>query len=176
MFYPSYNVYNDNQWARVGERRGGKEYFPPYGWKGYALNVSGKYDNGDNTWLGMSNIYGEWCVAYHGLCNGVINQKIKGIISQGIKNGVNNAYSNYLDLNNPGNYVGNGAYVTPKIQIAESYTTEYMGFRIAFMCRVNPYNNRIRIPTSQPDYWVLNGNVNEIRPYRLLVKDCKNYY
>ena len=41
MFYPSYNVYNDNQWARVGERRGGKEYFPPYGWKGYGLNESG---------------------------------------------------------------------------------------------------------------------------------------
>ncbi len=31
-----------------------------------------------------------------------------------------------------------------------------MGFRIAFMCRVNPYNNLIRIPMPQPKYWVLN--------------------
>jgi hypothetical protein len=30
------------------------------------LNVSGKYDNGDDTWLGMSNSPAEWAVAYHG--------------------------------------------------------------------------------------------------------------
>lgn len=170
MFYPSYNVYHDGQWARKGERRGNKEYFPPFGWQGYALNVIGKYDNGNNTWLGMSNQVGEWCVAYHGLRGDKIDKKINGIISQGIKDGQNNMCRNRFDLNNPGKKVGNGAYVTPKIQVAESYTNEFMGFKIAFMCRVN--NNFIRIPNTSPDYWVLNGNVNEIRPYRLLVKKC----
>ena len=44
------------------------------------------------------------------------------------------------------------------------------------MCRVNPQNNKIRIPASQPDYWVLNGNVSEIRPYRLLIKNCNKVH
>jgi hypothetical protein len=39
---------NDN-----GQRltRGGRPYELPFGWKRYAVNVLGKYDNGDNTWL-----------------------------------------------------------------------------------------------------------------------------
>ena len=36
------------------------------------------------------------------------------------------------------------------------------------MCRVNPKN--VRIPTSCPNYWVVSGNSNDIRPYRLLIK------
>ena len=172
IFNPSYNVYHDYQWARKGEKRGSKEYFPPYGWEGYALNVTGKYDKGNNTWLGMSNKEDEWCVAYHGIGRDNIKDKIDGIISSGIKNGKRNAYSDSNDLNNNGKKVGNGAYLTPKIEVAEQFTTECEGFKIAFMCRVNP--NRIRIPEDKPDYWVLNGNVNEIRPYRLLIKSSNN--
>ena len=26
-----------------------------------------QYDNGNNTWIGMNNSPGEWCVAYHGI-------------------------------------------------------------------------------------------------------------
>ena len=39
-------------------------YNPPLGWIGIGLNVWDKYDDGDNTWIGMSNAKGEWCVAY----------------------------------------------------------------------------------------------------------------
>jgi|EP01043_Picozoa_sp_COSAG02_P046648 hypothetical protein len=31
--------------------RGGEPYELPIGWKRYAVNVKGKYDGGDNTWL-----------------------------------------------------------------------------------------------------------------------------
>ena len=51
----------------VNEERGNKSYDPPLGWTGIGLNVLDKYDNGDNTWIGMRNIPGEWCVAYHGV-------------------------------------------------------------------------------------------------------------
>ena len=36
------------------------------------------------------------------------------------------------------------------------------------MLRVNP--EKIRVPVGRPDFWVLNGNPDEIRPYRILIK------
>ena len=37
---------------------------------GFALNVLGHYDNGDNSWIGSwvgkCNSSAEWCVMYHG--------------------------------------------------------------------------------------------------------------
>ena len=41
-------------------------------------------------------------------------------------------------------------------------------FKIGFMLRVRP--DKIRIAKSNPDYWVLNGDSSEIRPYRILIK------
>ena len=31
------------------------------------MKVKGRFDNGDDRWLGMSNIPGEWAVGFHGL-------------------------------------------------------------------------------------------------------------
>ena len=36
-----------------------QKYYPPLGWNGYGLRVSKEYDNGDDTWLGYSNVEGE---------------------------------------------------------------------------------------------------------------------
>ena len=41
-------------------------------------------------------------------------------------------------------------------------------FKFVFMVRVNP--NKIRSPGGFPVVWILNGNDEEIRPYRLLIK------
>ena len=41
-------------------------------------------------------------------------------------------------------------------------------FQFAFMMRVN--TNKIRKPDIFPEKWILNGNYEEIRPYRLLIK------
>ena len=46
---------NRNDGWGVGEKRGGKDYDPPIGFNGIGLKVWDKYDNGDNTWLGMDN-------------------------------------------------------------------------------------------------------------------------
>ena len=40
---------------------------------------------------------------------------------------------------------------------------------MGFMMRVNP--KKIKKPEEQPDYWVLNATPDEIRPYRILVKE-----
>ena len=73
----------DGGWAGKGEKRGGEEYIPPTGWTGYGLKVLGSYEN--DTWLGMNNTKGEWCVAYHGVARGQSAQNVSnitGIISK----------------------------------------------------------------------------------------------
>ena len=41
-------------WSR-GKKRGGFDYIPPpTGWKGFGINVAGKYDNGNDDWLGKN--------------------------------------------------------------------------------------------------------------------------
>ena len=41
-------------------------------------------------------------------------------------------------------------------------------YKVGFMLRVKP--DKIRFPSSQPNFWVLNGDFSELRPYRLLIK------
>ena len=56
---------NRNSGWAVGEKRGGKDYEPPIGWNGIGLKVKGKFDNGNNTWIGMDNSPGEWrCLSW----------------------------------------------------------------------------------------------------------------
>ena len=196
MFDPEYDNYEN--WG-INQRRGPKgppdytkPYDPPLGWYGYALKVKGKYDNGDDDWLGMDNSAGEWYIAYHGTGGNEIPKKI---LEGGFKAGsgqVHSEYSNVNPLNNgtiklkPGEKVykqcGIGVYVTPKISIAKSYSSgiDINGkfFHLAFMCRVNPY--KIRISSDINDYWIVSGDdiyaknaknyTDEIRPYRILIK------
>ena len=51
----------------VGEKRGGFDYIPPQGWKGYGLKVLGKYDNGNDDWLAYNGNPNEWAMSYHGI-------------------------------------------------------------------------------------------------------------
>ena len=39
------------------------------------------------------------------------------------------------------------------------------------MCRVNPKMIREPDKKDKEPYWILNGNSNEIRPYRILIKE-----
>ena len=56
-----------NEWAPPGEKRGGREYFPPdNNWVGFGLRVLNQYDNRNNEWIGMNGNPNEWAVAYHG--------------------------------------------------------------------------------------------------------------
>ena len=50
-------------------------------------------------------------------------------------------------------------------------TTNKIGktFKMGFMMRVKP--DRIRYSNSMPDYWVLDGTTQEMRPYRIMIKE-----
>ncbi len=77
------------------------------------------------------------------------------------------------DINHNGQKVGEGVYVSPNPNVLDSdggiVQVGNKRYKIGFMLRVRP--DKIRIAKSNPDYWVLNGNSSEIRPYRILIKD-----
>lgn len=150
---------NKNQGWGYNEQRGGRPYYPPKGWIGYGLRVLGKYDKGNNVWLNYNGAQGEWCVAYHG-ASSKINQNY-------------NLMRDVEDSNHPGQKVGEGVYCSPKPNVLDSdggiVQVGNKKYKIGFMLRVKP--DKIRIAKTNPDYWVLNGNSDEIRPYRILIKN-----
>ena len=153
-----------------GQMRGQKPYDPPLGWTGHGLRVLDCYDDGDNRWLGNKNTKGEWWVAYHGTSI----KYVVSILLNGLKSGKGQHYSNQVDINN--HIIGKGVYVTPKIQIAEQYSLRkpFNGYVCVLMCRVNPEN--VRIPINNNDYWIVNGNNKDVRPYRILIKKITNNF
>ena len=112
---------------------------------------------------------------YHGVRAPNVLNVVNLILHDHLRNGINNACENHEDAMNPGHKCGKGVYVTPLIDIAEKYTKEVSisqlkkKYRIAFQCRVNP--NKIRQSTKYPEFWILEGNGQEIRPYRVLIKE-----
>ena len=165
------------EWAQ-GENRGGRPYKPPNGWIGYGLNVLNKYDNGNNDWLACNGRPGEWCIAYHGACNGQssdnVKKGIKCILETNLRPGGGQACQNHSDLNHPGQKVGVGVYCSPEPSVIDGYAgimnINGHNYKAAFMLRVKP--DKIRISSSTTNYWVVNGDFAELRPYRLLIKPC----
>ena len=175
----------ESGWA-VGEKRGGLDYIPPpQGWKGYGLNVLDKYDNGNNDWLSCNGNQNEWAIAYHGIgtklgSNFTLEKATANILAGGFKAGSGQAYENYLDDNHPGSgqIIGKGVYCSPDPNVMEQYargsssstTINGKKYMMGFMMRVKP--DKIRFSNQQKNYWVLNGTTDEMRPYRILVKEC----
>ena len=164
-------------WA-VGQLRGGEEYYPPQGWLGFGLKVIGRYDNGNDDWLAHDNNPNEWAVAYHGLGTRLIPQLekvVENIIKGGFKTGPRQKFKN--SLTEKGEKVGTGVYCSPKPEVMEHYAKhsktetviEGKKYMMGFMMRVKP--DKINKPVDEPDYWVLNGTTDEMRPYRILIKE-----
>ena len=171
----------DGFWG-YNETRGGEDYLPPEGWKGYGLNVSGKYDRGDNTWLDYIDRKGVFAVAYLGLSNILEStEKYKQYLSEVnlpeiLKMNYQQTYKDDNDLRNPGKKCGCGIYLFQNPKIAENSAgiIDIYGIRykVLLMCRVNP--KKIRQPEGFKNCWILNPTPDEIRPYRILVKTIFN--
>ena len=80
------------------------------------------------------------------------------------------------DKMNPGKKVGIGVYFQKNPKITQEYvgTININGnnYLVALMCKVKP--NAIRCPCSSNDFWILNGLFDEVRPYRILLKQCNS--
>ena len=160
-----------------GEMRGNKPYYSPKGWIGIGLKVEDRFDGGDNTWLGMFNIPGEWCVAYYGVGRGQDSDNVKSITKKiyegGFKSGNKQVHKDHNNINKPGTKVGVGVYCTPKVDVARGYSGKSIingkSYYTVIMVRVKP--SAIRYCIDASDYWVVNGTTDEIRPYRILYKE-----
>ena len=182
---------NRNTGWDIGEKRGGYEYRPPLGWIGYGLNVIGKYDNGSNDWLDYNGNKDEWAVAYHGVG---IGKNVKNV-AESVHNivigknaadinekvyleaGPNQVHKDCKNINrlNSDETVGVGVYCSPNPKVMDTYAKSYNRYKMSLMLRVKP--QRIRYcgctcENEKSSYWVLNGKSNEMRPYRILLKEC----
>jgi len=169
---------DQNEWPKKNLMRGGKQYYPPYGWYGIGLRVSKKYGK-SLQWLGNENEYGEWAVAYHSVGKDNVFDKIVNIICGNLKDEEGRLYKYEYNVNTNKNkypFCGEGVCLFPNIEDAAKFSDKTslgifnIKFQFVFMSRVNP--NKIRSPNGFPTKWILRGNNDEIRPYRLLIKIC----
>ena len=165
-----------------GQKRGTYDYIPPLGWKGFGLKVLGKYDNGNDDWIKMDNNPNEWAIAYHGIGRGRndvedITRKIATAEYQKLIKGANQSLKDFDDDNHPGKKIGEGVYCSNDIGYIEknnlcgNSNTQINGkkYKMAFMLRVKP--DRIRVNKNYPNEWILDGTTDEMRPYRILLKE-----
>lgn len=75
-------------------------------------------------------------------------------------------------------YCLHGAYCTPYISVLNDYASLFedarfpgQKYRIAFMCRADPKKIRESSESWSAGYYLCSGESNEIRPYRLLIKE-----
>ena len=165
----------DGGWG-INEKRGGKPYYPPQGWVGYGLRVLDRFDNGNNDWLDYKNVSkNEWAVAYHGVGSLLSGSQIINSVNNMAFNSFQSGqgYKNSNDSYHPGEKVGEGVYVTPQPSVMENHCGIIkcgdQKYKVGIMTRVKP--ELIRCPAEKQDYWVINGTDNEIRPYRILIKE-----
>lgn len=170
---------DENDWPKNNLIRGGKKYYPPYGWLGIAFKLKNRYEKKNNIWLGKENKEGEWPVAYHGIGIGKGNvfKRILNIINGNLKDEIGKLFKNEKNIeknNSKYPYCGEGLYFSPNIEDAGLFADKTslgffkVKFKFAIMARVNP--NKIRSPDTAPVQWILNDNTDEVRPYRLLIK------
>ena len=160
-------------------KRGGEPYTVPVGWMGFGIEVSERYK--DMEWISSDGSPGEWAVAYHGfgchMQSEQIKEIIKTIIHDNLKPGSGQACAGILDKRHKGQICGEGVYVTPNIDIATGYADSIkLGkkmFKLVIMVRVKP--SKIREPTNAKDFWIVDGKIDQLRPYRLLIKEFNGY-
>lgn len=67
IFAPRYNKFYNTTLENL--KRGGEDYIQPLSWTAYGLNISGKNDFGDDSWLSNNNNQGEFAFSYYGINN-----------------------------------------------------------------------------------------------------------
>ncbi|CAG8751125.1 10290_t:CDS:2, partial [Gigaspora rosea] len=127
----------------------------PCGWKRFALKVSGKYDNGNNRWLGTDA--NAWPVSYHG----TNKNNSKSIAEEGflLSKGKRFAY-------------GHGIYSISVAKLyASQFTFEGNNFLVVLQNRVN-FKDLQKIPkytTKIGEYWISKKD-EDVRPYGICIK------
>jgi len=160
---PEYD-YNFTHIQDIGVRftRGNILYRRPCGWQRYALKVSGRYDSGNDAWLGTG--VAAWPVSYHGTAK----YNARSISEEG-----------YLLSKGSRFAFGRGIYSAPDVCVAELYATEFKfagkTYVIMIQNRVNP-KNLVKIEATRTgfgEYWISKEG-EDVRPYGICIKEKFN--
>ena len=172
IFAPRYNKFYNTTLENL--KRGGEDYIQPLSWTAYGLNISGKNDFGDDSWLSNNNNQGEFAVSYYGI-NNVSNHNLNMLQNLISLMGNFESGKTFINVNNarsPGQKCNTGAYFYKNPIYAEnsSEAVNVGGFeyKIMFMCRINP--SKIRKPENFLNCWILSPTPDEVRPYKILIK------
>jgi len=163
--------------------RGGEKYRVPVGWKKFAVRVKGKYDDGDDSWLGLDGGPGEWAVAYHGTKHNCL----PGILENGFFAGGRQVFAGEKAIG--GGVMGSGVYCSPNIDdvaahenYATSKATRGHTAQFVMQCRARPgaikkidKAGNSGLGTPWDEIWVIN-DPKDIRPYAILVRGSKSDY
>eukprot|EP00930_Biecheleria_cincta_P044929 TRINITY_DN30958_c0_g1_i1.p1 TRINITY_DN30958_c0_g1~~TRINITY_DN30958_c0_g1_i1.p1 ORF type:complete len:1064 (-),score=169.11 TRINITY_DN30958_c0_g1_i1:63-3254(-) len=140
--------------------RGGEEYRLPFGWKRFAVDVKGEYDDGDNKWLGSGD--GSWAIAYHGTSE----EGLAGILATGFRVGPRQKFAGEC---------GSGVYCTPFVEVAADYAprNNIRGHIIQIVLQLRIKPSAIKRVTTGTDfenkYWVINDPA-DMRAYGALIR------
>jgi hypothetical protein len=144
------------------EKRGSLEYNFPNGCKRIGLRVLGQYDNGNDTWLNMNNIPGEFPCAYTCIKDIEFDPKLGGC--KNINSVTNVAYPTISK---------NGIQCSKSIDHLQKFIDPIdlygQKFLIAFQCRVNP--KEVQFASENNNVFNLDRSKNDlIRPYGIIIK------
>lgn len=179
--------------AQRFERRGGVLYEVPRGWKRFALNVKGKYADG-NDWMRNDGTPGEWAVAYHGTKFGAIPKILREGFRLGIRHG---PAALHMKDSRSGQRIQEGICCTPNLAAVECFangeeadtgvpplTLEGHTVFFALQCRVRPgairrpNNTSYTVTCNDEELMGLKGvfewvieHPADIRPYAVLVRE-----
>ena len=171
IFKKEFNKFYNNMFQIQNKKIGGEDYIRPLNWTAYGLNISEKYDFGDNNWLGNTNKKGEFAVAYYGI-NNLINNSFCKINSLMGNNQTGNTFVKVKNIRKPWENCKSGAYFFKNPNFAENSCEKIniggFEYKIMFMCRVNP--SKIMQPEKFKDCWILSPTSDEVRPYKILIK------
>jgi len=169
IFNKKYNKFYKNLVPYL--KRGGEEYIQPLKWTAYGINISEKFDFGNDDWLGNKNKKGEFAVAYYGI-NNLNNNAISNVKSLMGNNQTGKTFVKVKNIRKPGSNCKSGAYFFKNPKFAENssqiITIGGFEYKIMFMCRVNP--SKIMVPENFKDCWILSPTPDEVRPYKILIK------
>lgn len=181
FFHPQYDYDFTN--IKDGDKkflRGNEPYIRPCGWSRVALQVTQKYDGGDN-WLGTGK--DAWPVSYQG-------QNMDGSLGIILTHGGDpDDEPQFLDAAAAslvtGETRGRGVYSTPDIKMAENYCKKFKSkvdgktYKVVLQNRINPGKRQkcqredvwlIYIPKECNDVQTRAIVQESIRPYGLLLK------
>jgi len=149
--------------GRKFPKRGGQPYDLPVGWKRFAVNVQGLYNDPKGVWLKDDN--SGWAVAYYGISK----ESMPNILGAGFRFGSRQA--NPLEP-------GEGIAVSPWIGAAQHYSKpqKHSGhdIQMVLQLRVRPgairQNSKSKASEFERKFWVIQ-KLKDIRAYGVIVRE-----